>query len=228
MPKSSNLYFTQNINTVYTDFFSSDKLSVISVSTNATGTGYVNGTVLFTSNTAVGATIPAAGGNTAQWTCTIVDGRVLGQPMITRMGDYTTAPTTVSNAPSANTAGSGATFNLKVEIMKDLYVANTNDAVVKALNITSLDTAARVVSLWVTGTDNQPTLLGAVNVPLSAGANGTAASVDLLGGTLIPSLPYDANGKRILPLKAGQKISVSVPAVTAGTQINVTGFIEEY
>jgi hypothetical protein len=82
--------------------------------------------------------------------------------------------------------------------------------------------------LWVIGADDQPILIGAVNIPANSGNNGTAAAIDLLGGTLMPSLSYDSNGKRILALKTGEKLAVSVPAVTAGTQINVTAQIEEY
>lgn len=227
MPKSSTLNFTQNLNTAYADFTLSDKLSVIAVSPAANGSLYANGTVLFTA--AAGTTIPATGGNTAQWTMTVSDGRILGVPTITRMGDYVVTPTQSANPATSNSAtGSGATFNLTVGIMKDIYTASTNDAVVKALNIISTDSTARVASIWVTGSDNQPTLIGAVSVAAASGSNGTAASIDALGGTLIPSLPYDANGKRVLPLKAGQKLSVSVPTVAAGFQINVMAFIEEY
>jgi hypothetical protein len=153
---------------------------------------------------------------------------VIGQPVITAPGSYLVTPTASANAATVDSGSTNATFNLRVEFYKELYTAGTNDALVKAVNVASFDSAARVMSLWIVGTDDQPILIGAVNIPASSGNNGTAASIDLLGGTLMPSLSYDSNGKRIVGLKAGEKLAVSVPAVTAGTQINVTAQIEEY
>ena len=224
MPKSTNLNFTQNLNNTYVDFFSSDKLRVVAVSTNANGSNLTAGTRTFT---AAGGTTQT-GGSAAIWTATVTDSRVVGMPMITNGGDYFVTPTATANAATVDTGSSNATWNLRVEIYKELYTASSNDAVVKALNVASFDSAARVMSFWIVGADAQPILIGAVNIPANSGNNGTAAAIDLLGGTLLPSLPYDSNGKRCVGLKAGQKLAVSVPAVTAGTQINVTAQIEEY
>jgi hypothetical protein len=109
-----------------------------------------------------------------------------------------------------------------------LFTAGTNDSVVKAINVQSTDTAARVVQLWVNdGTTDF--LIGAVNVPLNSGNTGTAAAIDLLGGTLMPSLPYDSNGKRILPLPAGYTLKVnSQSTVTAAREITFTCMAEDY
>lgn len=224
MPKSTSLNFTQNIKNVYVDFFSSDLLKVIAVSPNSNGSNLTTGTRTFT---AAAGTVQA-GGSAAIWTAVITDSRVIGAPVITNMGTYLATPTATANAATVDSGSSNATWNLRVEHYKEIYTASSNDAVVKGINVASFDTAARVMSLWIVGADAQPILIGAVNIPLRSGDNGTAASVDLLGGTLMPSLPYDSNGKRILPLQTGQKLAMSVPGVTAGTQINVTAQIEEY
>lgn len=224
MPKSTNLNFTQNLNNVYTDFCSADVLQVIAVSPNANGSTLTDGTRTFTA--AAGTLV--TGASAAQWTATVVGSRVIGMPVITDKGQYTVTPTAAANAATVDSGSTNATFNLRVEHYKELYTASTNDAIVKAINVASFDSAARVMSLWIVGADAQPVLIGAVNIPANSGNNGTAAAIDLLGGTLMPSLPYDANGKRVLSLKAGQKIAVSVPGVTAGTQINVTAQIEEF
>lgn len=109
-----------------------------------------------------------------------------------------------------------------------LFSAGTNDSVVKAINVQSTDTAARIVQLWINDGDND-FLLGAVNVPLRSGDNGTAATIDLLGGTLMPSLPYDANGKRIIPLPAGFSLKVnSQTTVTAAREITFVCMAEDY
>lgn len=224
MAKSTNLNFTQNLKNVATSLFSSDILSVVAVSTNSNGSNLTTGTRTFTA--AAGTT--QTGGTAATWTAAVTDSRVVGPITITDMGDYLVTPTASANAATVDSGSTNATFNLRVEIYKEIYTSATNDAVVKAINVASLDSAARVVSLWIVGSDSQPRLIGAVNIPANSGNNGTAATVDLLGGTLMPSLPYDANGKRIVALKTGEKLAVSAPAVTAGTRIDVTAQIEEY
>jgi hypothetical protein len=224
MPKSTNLNFTQNLANAYVDFFSSDVLQVVAVSPNANGSNLTDGLRTFTA--AAGTLV--TGASAAAWTCTAVGSRVIGAPIITNRGEYTVTPTAAGNAATVDTGSTNATFNLRVELYKELYTAGTNDAIVKAINVASFDSAARVMGLWIVGADAQPVLIGAVNIPANSGNNGTAAAIDLLGGTLMPSLPYDANGKRVISLKAGQKLAVSVPAVTAGMQINVTAQIEEF
>jgi hypothetical protein len=109
-----------------------------------------------------------------------------------------------------------------------LFTAGSEDAVVKSINVQSTDTAARVVQLWVNN-GSADFLIGAVNIPLRSGDNGTAAAVDLLGGTLLPSLPYDSNGKRILPLPAGYILKVNSQAtVTAAKQITFVCMAEDF
>ena len=224
MAKSTNLNFTQNINNSYVDFCSADVLQVVSVSPNNAGTTLTDGTRTFTA--AAGTLV--SGASAASWSATVLGGRVIGMPVIIEKGQYTVTPTAAANAATVDSGTTNATFNLVVEFFKELYTSATNDSVVKAINVASFDSAARVMKLWIISNDAQPILIGAVNIPANSGNNGTAAAVDLLGGTLLPSLPYDANGKRVLALKAGQKIAVSVPTVTAGTQINVSAQIEEY
>lgn len=224
MPKSQDLNFTQNINNVYVDFVATDMLQVVLVSPNAVGSNLSDGTRTFTA--AAGTSM--AGAVSASWSATVTGSRVIGVPTLLNMGMYTVTPTAAANAAVPDSGISNATFNLRVEYYKELYSASLNDAVVKTINVASLDSAARVMSLWIVASDNQPTLLGAVNIPANSGNNGAAAATDLLNGTLLPSLPYDANGKRVIMLKSGQKLAVSVPAVTVGTQINVTAQIEEY
>lgn len=112
--------------------------------------------------------------------------------------------------------------------LKTLFTAGTDDSIVKAINVQSTDTAARVVNLYVNdGTTDF--LIGAVNVPLNSGNTGAVAAIDLLGGTLLPSLPYDANGKRILPLPAGYIVKVSSQTtVTAAREITFVLMAENY
>jgi hypothetical protein len=112
--------------------------------------------------------------------------------------------------------------------LKTLFTAGADDSVVKSINVQSTDTAARIVQLSVNDGTND-FLIGAVNIPLRSGDTGLVAAIDLLGGTLMPSLPYDANGKRILPLPAGYILKVnSQSTVTAAKEITFVCMAEDY
>lgn len=225
MPKTTSLFFTQNISNPSLMFNSADLLQVVAVSPNNNGTNLTTGTRTFT---AAAGTIQT-GGSAATWTATVTDTRVIGLPVLTNYGAYLVTPTASANPATVDSGTSNATWNLRVETLKTLYTASADGAVVKAINVSSLDSVARVISVWIAdaATGNQM-LLGAVSIPANSGNSGSVSSVDLLGGVLIPSLPYDSNGKRVIELKGGQVLKLSVPAVTAGTQIVATAQIEEY
>lgn len=111
---------------------------------------------------------------------------------------------------------------------KTIYTAASNDAVLKVLSCTSTDTAAQNVQLWIND-GSADRLLGTIPVPANSGNNGTAASVDILSGTLIPGLGQDQNGKKILSLKAGNIVKVSsLATVTTAKQLDFLGVAEEY
>ena len=111
---------------------------------------------------------------------------------------------------------------------KTVYTAGANDAVVKQLNARTNDsTAVNLVVVINDGTTDR--VIGTVNVPINSGSTGAIASVDLLGGTLIPSLPFDQNGKRVLPMQGGDILKIGCLAtMTAAKTTDVTGFAEEY
>lgn len=233
MAKNTNLNFTQNINNTGVSFQSFDPLLVIQVAVNAAGSNLTPGTRTFT---AAGGTL-TSGGAAATWSCTAVGSAgaaiITGIPTIITQGSYTVTPTATANAATVDSGSTNATFGLTVGLYKLLYTASTNDAVVKTINITSNDTVARVVSLWlvpVASVAIPPYLVGSISVPTLSGAttSGTTSSIDLLSGGYMAGLPYDANGKRIFPLKGGYSLYASVPAVTAGTFINILTVIEEY
>ena len=112
--------------------------------------------------------------------------------------------------------------------LKTVYTGGTNDSVVKALQAVTDDTSARVLNVYVNnGTTDY--LVGSVSVAAASGTNGSTAAVDLLGGTLLPGLPYDSNGKRILPLQATHVLKVSSQTtVTAAKTVTVMALVEDY
>jgi len=228
MAKSQLLNFSQTLNTVQTTFDISSPISVISVATTAVGTGLTPGSRTFTANVS---TITAASVITnATWTATVggASNTVISIPVVTNVGSFYLNVPPTPNSANVDSGTSSATFTFVTGLLNTLYTAAGNDAVVKAINVSSTDSVARTLSIWInTGTGGDK-LVGAVSVPAGSGNTGALASIDLLGGTLLPSLPYDANGKRVLPLKAGTIVKVSVPTVTASTNIFVQAMVEEY
>ena len=113
-------------------------------------------------------------------------------------------------------------------VLATLYTASADDAVVKSLMCRSNDTQAMNVVVAVNN-GTADFILGVVNVPINSGSTGAIASVDLLSGTLLPGLPYDQNGKRVLPLAGGIILKVGVlVTITAAKQIDVSAVVEEY
>ena len=111
---------------------------------------------------------------------------------------------------------------------KTLFTAGANDSIVKSLHAISDDSAAKVINVYVNDGTND-NYIGAVTVAITSGTTGAIAAVDLLNGTLFPNLPYDANGKRVLPLPAGYIVKVSVQAaMTSGKTMYVTCMAEDY
>lgn len=111
---------------------------------------------------------------------------------------------------------------------KTLYTAGADDAVVKALMVTSTDGTARNFKVIVNdgSTDR---CIGTVNIPITAGTTGSIAAVDLLASALLPGLPLDQQGKRILPLQATFVLKLApLVAVTAAAVVDVVAVVEEY
>lgn len=111
---------------------------------------------------------------------------------------------------------------------KTLITAGANDTIIKAINVATDETVARVLSLYYNDgvTDH---LLGAINIPIGAGSNGGVVAVDLLNGAIITSLPYDGTGKRVIPMKAGHSLKVlSQSTLTAAKTLFVQAFAEDF
>ena len=101
--------------------------------------------------------------------------------------------------------------------LKTLITAGTNGTRVDSITITSTDTAAMVVKLWVTYSAVDY-CIGSVPVAIAAGTNGSTVGVNGLNTTYIPGI----NSNRSLMLKSGEVLKVSVvTTVTADKVIHV-------
>jgi hypothetical protein len=111
---------------------------------------------------------------------------------------------------------------------KDLYTAGADGALVKALSVTSTDTATQVVQYGIYD-GSTVRVIGASPVVANAGTDGTAPSVDLMDLAMSPQLAIDSNGKGFLHLQGTYKLQVkSTVAVTAAKTIDVVAAVEEY
>jgi hypothetical protein len=108
------------------------------------------------------------------------------------------------------------------------FTAGSNDSDVKAILVTSNDTAAINLSLYITrgGVDY---LLGCVNIPIAAGTNGTVPGIDLLAAAGMAGLPLDTVGKRYIPMKTGDTLKVGpIVTMTAAKTCTVSVFAQDY
>lgn len=112
--------------------------------------------------------------------------------------------------------------------LKTLYTAGSNDCVVKSIVATSTDTAAVNLKL-VVNDGSADYLIGTVRIPAASGTDGAAASVDILGSSLVPGLPRDLNNRTILPIKNGFILKAGCLAtMTSAKQADVIAIVEEY
>lgn len=108
--------------------------------------------------------------------------------------------------------------------------AGSEGSIVKAISITSDDTAARNVAFYL-NTDGGTSryLIGVINVPITSGYTGTSINVDVLNHPYLTGLTIDQTGRQVLPLAAGASISVGVTtAITALKGIHIISVVEDY
>jgi hypothetical protein len=112
--------------------------------------------------------------------------------------------------------------------VKAVLAAGSNGSKVEALNVTSTDTSARDVTIYVTISATNY-LIGTVSIPLNSGNTNSAPSVDILRSSQLPALAFDANGNRFLYLASGSTLSIACTStVTTAKQITVFAQGEDF
>jgi len=112
--------------------------------------------------------------------------------------------------------------------LKLLFTAGADDSDVDSIIVTSNDTAARILVLYVTrgGVDY---IIGTITVGAGAGTDGFNFSLDLLNPINFQGLPINNIGKPYLRLKSGDTVKVAVTtAVTAAKTIYLSAFGQDY
>jgi hypothetical protein len=102
---------------------------------------------------------------------------------------------------------------------KTLYAAGANGSKITGINIATTDTTvAHVVTLVVTRSAVDY-IVGAVNVPVNSGSNGSAVAVD---GLSLSKLPLDNDSQPYLFLQSGDTLRATfATALTTSTRIDV-------
>lgn len=109
------------------------------------------------------------------------------------------------------------------------FTANvTNGSDVKAILVTSTDTSARDLQLFITRSSVDYSI-GTVTIPITAGTVGTTPAIDLLNSTGMAGLPLDSVGKRYIPMAAGDTLRVApTTTITTAKQIVVSVLGQDY
>lgn len=129
-----------------------------------------------------------------------------------------------------STGASGATLATNPSNTLKIFTAGSEGSVVKALIVSSDDTATKLFTLYASpdaGTTKY--WLASILIAITAGQTGAIANVDILGSTLLLGLPLDPAGKPVLPLKAAWELYGGFQAaITSGKLINVLVTGEDY
>lgn len=109
--------------------------------------------------------------------------------------------------------------------VKDLFVADTDDSLIRSIVLVSDDTTDRIATLILNDGTTDFTI-GAISVPAGSGTNGTASPVD---GLPWDWLPVDARGKKFLEIKGGWKLRGKMDAaVTSAKTVTVVSIGDDY
>lgn len=113
-------------------------------------------------------------------------------------------PQSFTNSDSANTK-------------KTIATAGANGAKVVAVPVSSTDTVARIMQLWLTRSATSY-LIASYSVPASSGSDGATATADVLS---LITLPADNDGQKYLFLENGDTLQISqTTQVSSGKEVD--------
>lgn len=113
--------------------------------------------------------------------------------------------------------------------LKTVVTPGANDCIVRKLSITSTDTVAHDVLIFMVDASANKYLLGAIGVPAGSGSTSAASPVNVLDKTKLPSLRLDQNGNTFIQLKTGWTLQVGfTTAVSSGKNITVNSTSEDF
>lgn len=113
--------------------------------------------------------------------------------------------------------------------LKTLYTVPADDANLIQLNISSTDSNAQDLLLYIT-INNINYLIGHVDIPAGSGTNGMTKVVNGLGSaSALSTLVDDTTINRYLPLKGGTVLKAGMQAtISSGMLVTVYGVVGDY
>lgn len=121
-----------------------------------------------------------------------------------------------------NGAAGSQVSNITDTTATTVYTANaTLDRRINQFFVSSTDTSDATATVKMSdGTDT--VVLGKITIPDGSGTNGTDAAVDVVAGLTTIFNQEDNAGNKYLDVPAGWSITVTMSAVTADKQVDVT------
>lgn len=133
--------------------------------------------------------------------------------------------TNVYSIQSVNNLSGQLTSSTGANTLVTVWTAGANDGVLKSFGVTSTDTAARILQVFINiGGGGTDLLAGSVKIPIASGSDGATAAVDVLRSALVSWLSCDAYGNKVFNAEAGTTIKVSTTtAITSAKTIQMLG-----
>lgn len=145
---------------------------------------------------------------------------------------FTKTPNVVAVKFVAGTNDTATNIDGSAGTVQVIATGGADDSIIRSISMTSSDTAARDVLLFISNSatpTTSNTLIGIINVPITAGFATGVASVNGLNGASLPFLRLDKDGNRILVLKTGWYLKAGLKtALTASSQVNIVCISEDY
>ena len=110
-------------------------------------------------------------------------------------------PQTVKNYAVAIANADGSTI-------KTICSGATNGTKIESLIVSSTDTSARDVTLYMT-ISSVNYILGTVSIPANSGNTNALVSIDILRNAQIPGLAYDSNSNKYLYVGSGTTLGIA-------------------
>lgn len=111
--------------------------------------------------------------------------------------------------------------NADASNIKTLVTGGTNGTKVESIIVSSTDTSARDVNIYIT-VSSVNYLLTTISIPINSGNANNIAATDILRSTQIPALPFDNKGNKYIYIANGATLGfATTTTVTSGKEIDI-------
>jgi hypothetical protein len=101
--------------------------------------------------------------------------------------------------------------------IKTLAAGGANGSKIEVINITSTDTSARDIALYML-VSAVSYLLTTISIPITAGSVNNVISVDILRNAQFPALTFDNNGNKYIYVANGSTLQIAALTTVTSTK----------